>query len=81
MSQPLVSSDMWQAFVADIRERSFEATITQLVPFGALVTVGPGIPGLLPASAMLVEPEVGATIAVRVVQIDEQQRRVSLAAT
>jgi ribosomal protein S1 len=80
MSQSTVSSEAWQEFLADVRGRSFEATITQLVPFGALVTIGSGIPGLLPASAMTVEPEVGATIAVRVVEIDEQRRRVSLTA-
>jgi ribosomal protein S1 len=79
MSQP-VSPEAWQEFVAAVRERSFEGTITHLVPFGALVTVGPGIPGLLPAPAMTVDPEVGATVAVRVVEIDEQKRRVSLAA-
>jgi small subunit ribosomal protein S1 len=76
----MVSAEAWQEFVADLRGRSFQATITQLVPFGALVTVGSGIPGLLPASAMTVEPEVGATVAVRVVEIDEQRRRVSVAA-
>jgi ribosomal protein S1 len=81
VSQPVVSTDAWQGFLADVRERSFEGTITQLVPFGALVTVGPGVPGLLPASAMVDEPRIGATVAVRVVEIDEQRRRVRLAAT
>ena len=81
MSQPAVSAQAWQEFLADVRERSFEGTITHVVPFGALVTVGPGISGLLPASAMTVEPRVGKTLAVRVVEIDEQRRRVSLAAT
>lgn len=80
MSQPMVSTDAWQGFFADVRERSFQATITQLVPFGALVTVGPGVPGMLPASAMIVEPKVGATVAVRVVDIDEQRRRVRVTA-
>jgi small subunit ribosomal protein S1 len=51
-----------------------------LVPFGAFVTVGPGVPGLLPASAMAVAPRVGATLAVRIVEIDEERRRVRLAA-
>ena len=78
MSQP--SGETWQAFLADVRDRSFEGTITRLVPFGALVTVGPGVPGLLPASAMAVEPQVGATVRVRIVEIDEQKRRVSVAA-
>jgi len=80
MSQSTVSSEAWQEFLADIRARSFEGTITHLVPFGAIVTVGPGISGLLPASAMTADPEVGASLAVRVVEIDEQRRRVSLAA-
>ncbi len=80
MSQPQVSSEAWQEFLADVRERSFEGTITHLVPFGALVIVGPGVHGLLPASAMTAEPEVGATVTVRVVEIDEQKRRVSLTA-
>lgn len=80
MSQPTVSAQVWQEFLADIRERAFEGTITKLVPFGAFVTVGPGVPGLLPASAMVVAPRVGATLAVRIVDIDEQRRRVRLAA-
>jgi ribosomal protein S1 len=80
MSQSTVSSEAWQEFLADVRGRAFEATIDQLVPFGALVTIEPGIPGLLPASAMTVEPKVGAVVAVRVVEIDEQRRRVSLTA-
>jgi ribosomal protein S1 len=76
----LVSSEAWQDFLTDVRERSFEGTITHLVPFGALVTVGPGIPGMLPASAMTVDPEIGATVMVRIVEIDEEKRRVSVAA-
>lgn len=80
MSQPTVSAQAWQEFLADVRERAFEGTITKLVPFGAFVTIGPGVSGLLPASAMAVEPRVGATLAVRVVDIDEQRRRVRLAA-
>jgi len=80
MSQSTVSSEAWQEFLADVHARSYEGTITHLMPFGAIVAVGPGIPGLLPASAMTVDPTVGATLAVRVVEIDEQRRRVSLAA-
>lgn len=80
MCQPTVSGEAWQEFLADVRERSFEATITQRVPFGALVTIGPGIPGLLPASAMTAAPREGGTVTVRVVEIDEQRRRVSVAA-
>jgi ribosomal protein S1 len=80
MSQPTVSSAAWQQFLADVHERTFDATITQRVPFGALVTVGPGIPGLLPASAMIAAPREGGTLKVRVVEIDEQRRQVSVAA-
>ena len=76
----MLSSEAWQGFLADVRRRSFEGTITHLVPFGALVTIGPGVPGLLPASAMTTDPELGATVLVRVVEIDEQNRRVGLAA-
>jgi ribosomal protein S1 len=79
MPQPTVSSQAWQEFLADLHERALEATVTKVVPFGAFVTVGPGIPGLLPNSALAEEPAVGATLAVRVVEIDEQHRRVSLA--
>ena len=75
-----LSTEAWQAFLAEVRQRSFEGTITRLVPFGALVTLGPGVPALLPASAMADEPRVGATVLVRVVEIDEQNRRVSVAA-
>jgi small subunit ribosomal protein S1 len=75
-----VSTDVWQAFLADVRDRSFDGTITHLLPFGALVTVGPGVPGMLPASAMTADPQIGATVKVRIVDIDDQKRRVSVAA-
>jgi len=79
MSHPTVSSQAWQEFLACLNERALEATVTKVVPFGAFVTVGPGIPGLLPTSELAEEPHVGATFAVRVVEVDEQQRRVSVA--
>jgi ribosomal protein S1 len=80
MSHPMVSSHEWQEFLAEPRDRALEATVTKVVPLGAFVTVGPGIPGLLPSSELTEEPQVGATLAVRVVEIDEQHRRVSVAA-
>ena len=79
MPQPTVSNQAWREFLADLHERALEATVTKVMPFGAFVTVGPGIPGLLPTSALTEEPRIGATLAVRVVEIDDQRRRVSLA--
>lgn len=80
MSQPLVSKPVWAAFLASHRDERLEAAVTTVLPFGALVTVGPGIPGLLPRAAWSAEPRIGDTVAVRIVEVDERQRRLSFTA-
>jgi len=52
--------------------------VTKVLPFGALIESGHGVPGLLPRGAWAGEPANGATIAVRVATADVEQRRVSV---
>lgn len=80
MSQPVVGEAVWRAFVAERRVDVLDATVTAVVPFGALVTVGPGIPGLLPRSSWSGDARVGDVLAVRIVDVDDQLRRLSFVA-
>jgi len=80
MSQPLVSAAVWRAFLDGHRSAALDATVTAVLPFGALVTVGPGIPGLLPRSAWDGDARAGDTLAVRIVDVDDRLRRLSFAA-
>lgn len=75
MSQ--VSTAVWQEFLAvHGAGRAFDAVVTKVLPFGALVETAPGVPGLLPRGAWTSEPEHGSTIAVRIATADVEQRRV-----
>lgn len=80
MSQPVVSQAVWREFLAGRRADVLDATVTAVLPFGALVTVGPGIPGLLPRSAWRGDAQAGDTVAVRIVDVDDHVRRLSFAA-
>lgn len=80
MSQPVVGEPVWRGFLAGHRDDVLDATVTKVVPFGALVTVGPGIPGLLPRSAWNGDARAGDTVAVRIVDVDDELRRLSVAA-
>lgn len=53
------------------------AKVTKVLPFGAFLEVAPGIHGLLPRSVWSVEPKSGATISVRIAELDVENRRMS----
>jgi ribosomal protein S1 len=72
-----VSSAVWQEFLAEHGDgRPFDAVVTKVLPFGALIESGHGVPGLLPRGSWAAEPEHGSTVAVRVASADVEQRRV-----
>lgn len=80
MTQPVVSAAVCRAFLTGHRSDVLDATVTTVLPFGALVTVGPGIPGLLPRSAWNGDARAGETVAVRIVDVDDRLRRLNLTA-
>ncbi|MEU2257917.1 S1 RNA-binding domain-containing protein [Nocardia xishanensis] len=84
MSHSHLDLDAWHRF-ADAHSVSgvLDATVVQIAPFGAFLEVAPGVHGLLHRNEWAqwsTEPEVGATMAVRILAIDAELHRVSLAA-
>ncbi|GLY67117.1 S1 RNA-binding domain-containing protein [Amycolatopsis taiwanensis] len=78
MSQPKVSLSEWTEFLAEhAGGGTLSATVTKVLPFGALLEVAPGIHGLLPRSAWSAEPESGSAISVRIANLDVENRRMS----
>ncbi|HEY0454344.1 hypothetical protein [Actinophytocola sp.] len=72
-----VSAAVWQEFLAQHGDgRAFDAVVTKVLPFGALVDTAPGVPGLLLRGAWVTEPVHGSTIAVRIATADVELRRV-----
>ena len=77
MSQ--VSTTVWRDFLAEHGDgRPFDAVVTKVLPFGALIQSGHGVPGLLPRGAWAGEPAHGSTLAVRIATADVEQRRVNV---
>jgi small subunit ribosomal protein S1 len=75
-SEEGVSASVWEDFIAAYRVGDIVGgRVTKVVPFGAIIEVADGIPGLLVAEA---KPPVGAEIAVRIKEIDHEKRRLSL---
>ena len=74
-----VSATVWRDFLSEHGDgRPFDAVVTKVLPFGALVRSGRGVLGLLPRGAWAGEPEDGSTVAVRVATADVEQRRVTV---
>jgi small subunit ribosomal protein S1 len=74
-----VDQHVWNDFVA--RHASggvIDATVVSVVPFGAFLDVGDGIHGLLHESSWSSRPEPGARVAVRILALDVENRRMSL---
>lgn len=81
------TEDPWETFV---RETSvgdvLEGTVTKTVPFGAFVSVGEGVEGLVHVSEIAMhrvespelELSIGQKVRVKVTEIDADRRRVSL---
>jgi ribosomal protein S1 len=70
----------WQQFLTQQCARTpVEGIVTSIVPFGAFVRLHDGVDGLLHRSEWSAEPELGAAVSVRILQLDLVNRRVSLA--
>ncbi|MEU2031213.1 S1 RNA-binding domain-containing protein [Nocardia amamiensis] len=70
----------WPEFIAaHARGGVLEATVVQVVPFGAFLEVAPGVHGLLHRTEWSAEPQVGAALTVRILDIDTERHRVALA--
>ncbi|WP_213450624.1 S1 RNA-binding domain-containing protein [Rhizomonospora bruguierae] len=71
----------WHDFVARYAVGdTIEARVVRPVPFGALIEVAGGVPGLLVAEfAGGARPEAGSRIPVRISRIDTERERVAVA--
>lgn len=77
----MTESDAWQSVVVQHLDGApFDGQVTKVLPFGAFVELADGVQGLLPRTEHSARPRVGASITVRIVTIDVERRRVSLAA-
>ncbi|MBN6042030.1 S1 RNA-binding domain-containing protein [Amycolatopsis sp. 195334CR] len=73
-------NQVWQDFLAEHGQGSVvDGTVASVVPFGAFLEVAPGIHALLHASGWTAEPAVGASLSVRILDIDEEKQRLSVA--
>jgi small subunit ribosomal protein S1 len=69
------SEDIWEAFVATHRVGDrLDARVTKVVPFGAFVEVADGVEGLLVVEDAA---NLGATVTVRIKEIDTVKRRLA----
>jgi len=67
----------WQAFVAR-SGGTLDGVVSAIVPFGAFVRFGEGVDGLLPTAESKRSLSTGERVSVRVLQLDDDRRRVSL---
>ncbi|WP_330231689.1 S1 RNA-binding domain-containing protein [Nocardia sp. NBC_00508] len=80
MSPSETAPQGWPEFIAaHARGGVLEATVVQIVPFGAFLEVAPGVHGLLHKTEWSAEPQVGAALTVRILDIDTVRHRVALA--
>jgi small subunit ribosomal protein S1 len=79
--------DPWEKFASEVEVGAIlDGTVTKTVPFGAFVSVGEGVEGLVHVSEIAMHhvesPEleltIGAPVRVKVTEIDGDRRRVSL---
>lgn len=71
----------WREFIAEYGDgRVVSATVTKVLPFGALLEAAPGIHGLLPQSDWTAELRSGSTVPVRIAEIDVEKRRMRFVA-
>lgn len=81
LSARSAESDPWTRVGTEIAAGGvYTGVVKNVQPFGAFVELGPGLQGLLHVSrAPSGLPEVGTELRVRVLQIDEERRRLALA--
>lgn len=78
--QSITPEPAWQAFLtAQCARTPIDGTVVSVLPFGAFVEVAEGVHGLLHISEWASPPEVGDDVSVRILQLDLDKRRVSLA--
>ncbi|MHA6793910.1 S1 RNA-binding domain-containing protein [Pseudonocardia bannensis] len=78
--QHMTPEPAWQEFLVRQCSRTLiEGVVTSVVPFGAFVNLHEGVEGLLHRSEWSTEPQLGASVSVRILQLDLANRRVSLA--
>ena len=74
-----VELPVWQRFLSDHADGGvLNGTVVDVLPFGAFVELADGIHGLLHMSEWSAEPEQGATVSVRILNVDPAGRRLSL---
>jgi small subunit ribosomal protein S1 len=71
------SVEAWSAFVAR-SSGPLEGVVSAVVPFGAFVRFDEGVDGLIPIAEVTQVINVGDRVAVRVLELDPENRRVSL---
>jgi ribosomal protein S1 len=80
MSRPIHSVDEagWAEFIARYGVGDvIDGQVVHVAPFGAFIRVGNGVDGLAPQASWPNLPEPGSRIAVRIVAIDADNRRVA----
>ena len=84
-----LGSDPWEQYVNQLETgQTVTATITRVMPYGAFARIADGVEGLIHVSEIaaqrVVDPKgavrVGDVLAVRIVAIDRERRRLSLSA-
>lgn len=87
LSMRQTKEDPWEAFAREHEVGDVvEGTVTKTVPFGAFVSVGEGVEGLVHVSEIAVhrvespelELSIGQKVKVKVTEMDNERRRVSL---
>ena len=83
LSRKRLLPDPWSVVTENLREGQIvDGIVTKIVPFGAFVDLGQGIEGLVHISEMPDEmtssPAPDSPIKVRVLQVDNGRRRISL---
>jgi small subunit ribosomal protein S1 len=89
LSLKRLGEDPWERYVSGVQMgQTVTATVTRLMPYGAFARVGDGVEGLIHVSEVadrrVAEPgeavRVGDVLAVKIVGIDRDRRRLSLSA-
>ncbi|HUG06790.1 MAG TPA: S1 RNA-binding domain-containing protein [Candidatus Limnocylindria bacterium] len=83
-----VGADPWERYVNGLEAgQTVEATVTRVMPYGAFARIAKGVEGLIHVSELARERvaateaiRVGEVLAVRIVAIDRERRRLSLSA-
>lgn len=79
-SEPPVPLPIWQRFLADHADGgALTGQVVRVLPFGAIVHLRDGIHGLIHVSEWQSPIELGDDVQVRILRVDMEQRRMSLA--